>query len=177
MIDNPNETLLEPIQPSLETDQTETEGKSPLILGKFKDYSELEKAYCESEKFISKTREELKEARELLKDGAIPNETIEFQNELDQFLNEHALANRAYDFISYLSENPELLSLDNRTAFTLAKRALTTPPPAYREYASSLSQMPPAMIAGQGGEFYTTPGTKPKTFEEAGDLFLQMVKQ
>ena len=177
MIDNPNETPLESLQPSLETDQDENGGESPLILGKFKDYSELEKAYRESEKFISQTREELKEARELLKDSAIPEETVAFQNDLDQFLQEHALTDRAYEFISCLTETPELLSLDNQEAFTFVKRMLTTPPHIYREYASSLSQMPPAMIAGQGGEFYTTPGNKPKTFEEAGDLFLQMVKQ
>ena len=167
MIDNPNEPMLEPIQSDVETDQERAGEENSLILGKFKDYSELEKAYRESEKFISQTREELKEARELLKDATIPDETTVFQNDLDQFLQEHSLTHRAYEFISYLTENPELLSLDNQAAFTFVERALTSVPPAYREYAGSLSQMPPALIAGQGGEFYTTPGTKPKTFEEA----------
>ncbi len=176
MIDNLTEPVLEPIQPASETDQGEKETPS-LILGKFKDYSELEKAYRESERYISQTREELKEARELLKENAIPDEIAQFQSDLDAFLEENALTHRAYDFISYLTENPELLSLDPSSAFTLTKRALTTPPTPYRDYVESLSQMPPALISGQGGEFYTTPGTKPKTFEEAGDLFLQMVKQ
>lgn len=175
MIDNPNEdVLLTNGQPPVETDRDNKQ--EPLILGKFKDYTELEKAYRESEKFISQTREELKEAKELLKANPIPEETMEFQNDLDSFLEAHGLTDRAYEFISYLTENPELLSLENEAAFTLAKRAICTPPRQYREYAQSLSQMPPALIAGQGGEFYATPGKSPKTFEEAGDLFLQMVK-
>ena len=177
LIDNPNEPLLDEVQPSVETDQDRSGGESPLILGKFKDYSELERAYRESERFISQTREELKEARELLKESAIPEETVAFHNDLEAFLQEHALTDRAYEFISYLTENPELLSLDNQSAFTFVKRAITTVPLPYQQYRESLSQMPPAVISGQGGEFYTTPGTKPKTFEEAGDLFLQMVKQ
>lgn len=175
MIDNLTKTDLEQTQSVCETDQGE-QGDAPLILGKFKDYSELEKAYRESERFISQTREELKEAREHLKQAAIPDEITQFQADLDAFLDANDLTHRAYEFISYLTENPELLSLDSSSAFTLAKRALTTPPMAYREYVESLSQTPPALISGQGGEFYTTPGAKPKTFEEAGDLFLQMVK-
>ena len=175
MIDNPNEVGLEETKPSSETEQGE-KGESPLILGKFKDYSELEKAYRESERFISQTREELKEAREHLKEAAIPDEITQFQADLDAFLDANALTHRAYEFISYLTENPELLSLDSPSAFAFVKRALTTPPAPYREYMESLSQTPPAMIAGQGGELYTTPGAQPKTFEEAGDLFLQMVK-
>lgn len=176
MIDNLTEPVLDNTQPASMTDQGEKETPS-LILGKFKDYSELEKAYRESERYISQTREELKEARNLLEANAIPDEITQFQTDLDAFLEENALTHRAYDFISYLTENPELLSLDSSSAFTLTKRALTTPPAPYRDYVESLSQMPPALISGQGGEFYTTPGTQPKTFEEAGDLFLQMVKQ
>ncbi len=176
MIDNLTDAALEAIPPASETDQGEN-GDTPLILGKFKDYGELEKAYRESERYISQTREELKEARELLEEATIPDEMTQFQNDLDAFLEENALTHRAYEFISYLTENPELLSLDLSSAFTLAKRALTTPPAPYREYVECLSQTPPALISGQGGEFYTTPGTKPKTFEEAGDLFLQMVKK
>ena len=175
MIDNPNDLKQEEI-PAHRTNLTENGEDNPLILGKFKDYSELEKAYRESERFISQTREELKEARELLKEATVPGEEAMFQSDLEGFLQEHGLANRAYDFISYLEENPELLSLDHQSAFMMAKRALTTLPPAYREYAHSLSQMPPALICGQGGEFCTTPGNKPKTFEEAGEMFLQMVK-
>ncbi len=178
MIDNPILTGEEISSQDIATDQEETGAEAPaLILGKFKDYSELEKAYRESERFISQTREELKEARQLLKEASIPEETLQFQTDLDRFLSENALADRAYEFISYLTENPELLELDATSAFTIAKRAITSPPMPYREYADCLSQMPPALIAGQGGEFYTTPGKKPKTFEEAGDLFLQMVKQ
>ena len=175
MIDNPYEFSQEEV-PAQVTNPTENGEDTPLILGKFKDYSELEKAYCESERFISRTREELKEARELLKEASVPNEEAQFQSDLEGFLKEHGLAERAYDFISYLEENPELLSLDHQSAFMMAKRALTTLPPVYREYASSLSQMPPALICGQGGEFCTTPGKQPKTFEEAGEMFLQMVK-
>lgn len=176
MIDNLTESVPEMLQPESETDPVEKE-TPPLILGKFKDYSELEKAYRESERYISQTREELKEARELLEANTIPDEMQQFQSDLDAFLEANALTHRAYDFISYLTENPELLSLDLSSAFTLAKRAITTPPAPYRDYVDSLSQMPPALISGQGSEFYTTPGTKPKTFEEAGDLFLQMVNQ
>ena len=175
MIDNPNEIKQEDI-PVQVTNPIENGEDNPLILGKFKDYSELEKAYRESERFISQTREELKEARELLREASVPSEEAVFQSDLEGFLQEHGLADRAYDFISYLEENPELLSLDHQSAFMMAKRALTTLPHAYREYANSLSQMPPALICGQGGEFCTTPGNKPKTFEEAGEMFLQMVK-
>lgn len=174
MIDNPMEAVVETTAHETDpvTDETPT-----LILGKFKDYTELEKAYRESERYISQTREELKEARNLLKEAAIPNEITAFQTDLDAFLEENALTHRAYDFISYLTENPELLSLEPQDAFHFTKRALTTTPAPYRAYVDSLSQTPPAMICGQGGEFFATPGAKPKTFEEAGDLFLQMVKQ
>ena len=175
MIDNPNDVIQGEI-PEVVTNPQENGDNTPLILGKFKDYSELEKAYRESERFISQTREELKEARELLREATVPNEETQFQSDLESFLQEHGLAERAYDFISYLEENPELLELDRQSAFMMAKRALTTLPPAYREYANSLSQMPPALICGQGGEFCTTPGKQPKTFEEAGEMFLQMVK-
>ena len=175
MIDNPNDFMQEEI-PEVVTNPQENGEDIPLILGKFKDYSELEKAYRESERFISQTREELKEARELLREASVPSEEAIFQSDLEGFLKEHGLAERAYDFISYLEENPELLELDHQSAFMMAKRALTTLPPAYREYANSLSQMPPALICGQGGEFCTTPGKQPKTFEEAGEMFLQMVK-
>ncbi len=175
MIDNPIDCTQDE-HFAVGTNPIENGENPPLILGKFKDYSELEKAYCESERFISRTREELKEARELLAEATVSDVEEKFQSDLEGFLQEHGLADRAYDFISYLEENPELLSLDHQAAFTMAKRALTTLPSAYREYAHSLSQMPPALICGQGGEFCTTPGNQPKTFEEAGEMFLQMVK-
>ena len=170
-----------------------TRQQDELILGKFKDYSELEKAYRESEKFISITRDELKTAQSQLQqfNATIPDGAPDYIQEMEGFLREHNLAGQTDEFLSYLEKNPELLRLDNQTAFSFALKNLKEPSlgevnefslgevndPSLREVSDYLNKLPPIVMSGQGGEFLATPDKTPKTFEEAGEMFLNLLKK
>jgi Zn-dependent metalloprotease len=154
-----------------------TRQQDELILGKFKDYSELEKAYRESEKFISITRDELKTAQNQLEqlNATIPVGTSEYIQEMEQFMQENEVQDKTAEFISYFEKNPEILQLDNKTAFSFALKNLKQNPNL--DVSDYINKLPPILMSGQGGEFITTPDKTPKTFEEAGDMFLSLLKK
>ena len=158
----------------------ETRQESELILGKFKDQDELIKAYRESEKFISKTREELKYAQGQLEslNAAVPPGASEFYEDINQFLIDNDALNCADSVIEFLEQNPELLALDNKSAFSFALRNSERSKADFdTNVANYLDILPPELISGQGGELFTTPQKVPATFEEAGDLFLNMIRK
>lgn len=165
--------------PVLQTDKAPqtTRQQDELILGKFKDYSELEKAYRESEKFISITRDELKTAQNQLEElnATIPIGTSSYIQEMEEFMQEKNIGDKTDEFIAYFEKNPEILQLDNKTAFSFALKNLKGSSQA--EVSDYISKLPPTLMSGQGGEFITTPDKTPKTFEEAGEMFLSTLKK
>jgi hypothetical protein len=154
-----------------------TRQQDELILGKFRDYAELEKAYRESEKFISITRDELKTAQNQLEqfNATIPDGASSYIQEMEGFMKENNLVDKTDEFISYFEKNPELLQLDNKTAFSFALKNLKGT--SDKDVSDYLKKLPPIVMSGQGGEFITTPDKTPKTFEEAGEMFLNLLKK
>lgn len=154
-----------------------TRQQDELILGKFKDYTELEKAYRESEKFISITREELKTAQNQLEqfNATIPDGTSSYIQEMEGFMKDKNLGDKTDEFISFFEKNPEILQLDNETAFSFALKNLKGS--SDTDVSDYLKKLPPIVMSGQGGEFITTPDKTPKTFEEAGEMFLNLLKK
>jgi hypothetical protein len=185
--------------PELETQFSDSDKESAmpeqgeeLILGKFKNQDELIKAYRESEKLITKSREELKAAQRLSQFGDIPPGTYEFCGEIDRILSENNAEIMFDDVMDYFFENPELLALDNQTALSFAFKNLkgvnkmksvndATASGLNNDFRRNVNDylniLPPELITGQGGELYTTPQKEPKTFEEAGEMFMNMLKK
>jgi hypothetical protein len=166
----------------LDKESAMPEQSEELILGKFKNQDELIKAYHESEKLITKSREELKAAQRLSQFGDIPPGTYEFCGEIDRILSENNAESMFDDVMDYFYENPELLDLNNQTALSFALRNMKGDGAASgrnnnfrRNVNDYLNILPPELITGQGGELYTTPQKEPKTFEEAGEMFMNML--
>ena len=188
-------------QPSLNTSEPENqadEGSEGSILGKFKDAKTLLEAYNSLQSEFTRKSQKLAELQKKSDDFA----KIEAYDNLDDFLAKHA-GNDKYkkDITEIIATDNEICSLPNKFNVALkiaklaeSKSAETLNSQEYldnhvynnasikekviSDYLSNLNGISPVPKTTFGSSpIYFSPATeKPKTLQEAGEIFKKMLK-
>lgn len=168
-VDNTQE-ILSADQP-LNINSSDNENSSPeekLILGKFKTIADLVCAYQNSEKLITQTREEIKKLRSESENGGSLQKEDGLTHEADD--NSNLSDEQFLSRLKQLFESSDILEkkiLNNEKLKNSLTEAIVK---------NTAESKPPQVMQG-GGEIIKTPESKPKTFEEAGRAFINLLNK